>query len=218
MRHGNATAVVGQGNVFVAPRLRCGCHSGDGNRAVGPVRVHVKVAPNIGEIHKLRQLAGLGSRDLTAILAQFRFNECKPELLVDLFLRGAGNPPFSRKQPIFVQLPAMLVGKPAQRNVVSFGTGEIQQRGAIAFLRHRADIDLQAGAKHHGGARRAMRGNLRDVFVLHQPGSDRGTIPRGHQHIKVADRVAAPAITSGDHDASATAKKSDQRVGLGFSH
>ena len=101
---------------------------------------------------------------------------------------------------------------------MGFRAGEIQKRRAIAFLRHRANIDLQAGAQHHGGARRPVGEDLRDILIVHQPVADRGAILRGHQHIEIADRVAAPAIAAGDDDASAVAEKADQRFGLGFGH
>ena len=166
--------------------------------------------------HQLRQLVRLGERDLAAILAQLRRDEGKPELLVDLLLGGAGDPPLAGKQAVFVELPVALVGEAAQRDVVRLGAGEIQQRRAIALLRHGADIDLQAGAQHDGRARRAMGENLGDVLVTDELVADRRPVRRRHQDIEIADGVAAAAIAAGDHDAAAVAQKADQRLGFGF--
>ena len=218
MRHGDPTAVIGQGDVFVAPRLRRFCHPGDGDRAVGPVRVHVKVASHIRKSYKFGQFAGLRRCDFAAVLAQLRRDVSEPELLVDVFLGSAGDPPLAGEQAVFVQLPAAVIGEPAQRDVVGFRAGEIKKRRAIAFLRHSADIDLQAGTQHHGGAGRPVGYDLRDIFIFHQPVADRGAVFRGHQHVEIADGVAPPPITAGDDDAPATAEIADQGLGLGFGH
>ena len=69
MRHGDALAVVGEGHVGVAKRLRPFRHRLDGRGAVGPVGVHVKIAANVRRGHEARQLARRGERDFTAVLA-----------------------------------------------------------------------------------------------------------------------------------------------------
>ena len=107
-------------------------------------------------------------------------------------------------------------GETAQRDVVRLGAGEIEQRGAIALLRYRTHVDLQAGAEHDGRARRAVRKNLGDVLVVHELIADRRAILRSHHNVQIADRVAAPAIAAGNDDAAAIAEKAHQRFCFGF--
>src|SRR5258706_5237201 len=82
MRHGDAPAVVGERDVRVAERARTFCHGFDGGGAVGPVGVHVEVAPNVRQAQESRQLIALGERDLAAVLAQFRQNKSEAELVI----------------------------------------------------------------------------------------------------------------------------------------
>ena len=72
MRHGNATAVIGQRNVFIAARLRRLGHRFDGGRAVSPIGMDMEIAANVRAGHETRQLVRPGQRDLAAILAQLR--------------------------------------------------------------------------------------------------------------------------------------------------
>ena len=75
MRHGYAPAVIGYGDVFVAPPLRgCG-HFGDRDSSVGPVGMNVKVTFDVIERNEIRQMCLLRRRDLAAILAQLGRNE-----------------------------------------------------------------------------------------------------------------------------------------------
>ena len=209
VRHGDATAVVGKGDVLVAPRLRRGRHDCDGGRAVGPVGVDMEIAADVGDGHETRQPVCLGGRYLAAVLAQFRLDECKTELLIDLRFGDAGNPPFAGKHTVLVQFPAVLVGEAAQRDVVSFGAGKIEQRGAVAPLRDGADIDLQARPQHDGGARGTVGENFSHIFIAHQLIADGNTIPGRYQNIEIADCIAAPAVAAGYDDAPAVAKIAD---------
>ena len=61
-----------------------------------------------------------------------------------------------------------------------------------------------------------MGDDLRDVVILHQSVPDRRAVLRSHQHVEIADRVAAPAIAAGDNHAPAIAEKGNQRIGLGL--
>ena len=76
---------------------------------------------------------------------------------------------------------------------MSLGSGEIQQRSAVALRRHDPQIDLQARAQHHRGAGGAMGENLGHILVAQQSVGDRGAIARGRQDVEIADRVAAAA-------------------------
>ncbi len=84
--HRDATAVIGQRNVFVALRPRRHGHRFDRGRAVGPIGMNMQVSANVRPRHQKRQLVGPGKRDLAAILAQFGRDERKPEFLVDFLL------------------------------------------------------------------------------------------------------------------------------------
>ena len=165
----------------------------------------MQIAANIRQRNQAWQLVRPSERNLAAILAQFRRNERKSELLIDLLFRNACDPSFAGKQAVLVELPLVLVGHATQRDVVSLGAGEIEQRRSVALLRHRADIDLQAGAQHHRRAGRSVGKDLRDVFITYQFITDGGAILRRHQNVEIADRIAAPAKAAGHDHAPAIA-------------
>ena len=136
--------MIGQRHVGVAARLRRLRHVLDGRGAIGPIGMDMQIAADVVDADQTRQRAGLGERDLAAVLAHFRRDIGKAELPVDLFLGSAGDAPLARKQAIFVQFPFMVVGDAAQGDVMRLGAGKIEQRGAIALLGHRAHVDLDA--------------------------------------------------------------------------
>lgn len=145
MGHGDAPAMVGERDILVTELVRRLDHGLDGRGAVGPVGMDMKIAAQVRQGHEVGQLVGLGQRDLAAVLAQLRRDEGESQLLVDLFLGGAGNPPLPGEQAVFVEFPAAVERQAAQRDVVGLRSGEIEQRGTIALLRHGAQIDLEAG-------------------------------------------------------------------------
>ena len=176
----------------------------------------MKIAAHVSDRHETRQLVSLGECDLAAILAQLRRDVSKSKLLVDFFLGGAGDPPFAGKQSIFVELPVMLIGEAAQRDIVRLGAGEIYERGAIALLRYGANIDLQPSTQHDGRARGAVGENLGDVVVTDQFVADGRSVLRRHQDVKIAHRVATTAVAASHHHAAAVAETLYQRLSLGF--
>ena len=107
-------------------------------------------------------------------------------------------------------------GNGAQPDVVRLRAGEVEERGAVALLRHGADVDLQARAQHDRRTGRAVGENIGDVFVAHQLIADRRAVLRRHHNVQISDRVAAPAITAGHDDATAVAEKAHQRFRFGF--
>ena len=100
---------------------------------------------------------------------------------------------------------------------MGLGTGEIEERSAIALFRHRTYINLPAGTEHDCRARPAVGKNLGDVLVPHQPIADRRAIHRRDHDVQITDRVATPTIAAGDDDAAAVAEKTYQRLGFSFS-
>ncbi len=106
--HGDAAAVVGERDVFVAARpCRLG-HGFDGSGAVGPVGMDMEIPANIRRDYQTRQLVRRCKRNLTAILAQFGWDEGQSEFFVDFFFGEAGNPPPAGKQAVLVELPAAM--------------------------------------------------------------------------------------------------------------
>jgi hypothetical protein len=118
MRHSDATAVVGQRDIFVALRLRSLGHGCNGSGAVRPIGTHMKITADVRSRYQRRQIARIGKREFAAVLAQFGRDVGESELLVDLFLGGTGQPPPARKQAVFVQLPAAANGDGAERDIV----------------------------------------------------------------------------------------------------
>ena len=159
----------------------------------------------------------LGQGNLAAVLAQFRRHEGQVELLVDLILSRTGNPSPALEKPVFIELPAAVIGDPAQCNVVGLGPGEIHQRRAIAALRDDSKIDLKPRAQHDGRSRRTMGENVRDVLVGDEAIADGRTVARGDEDIKIPDRIATAAVASGRHDLTLVqvlAQEADERLRL----
>ena len=92
----------------------------------------VQVAADVVDGDQLGQRADFRRRHLAAVLAHLRRNESEAELVVDILLGRAGDAAAAGEQPVFVELPLARIGEAAQRDVVRLGTGEIEERGAIA--------------------------------------------------------------------------------------
>ena len=178
----------------------------------------MEVAANVRGNQEAWQLVSLCERDFPPVLAQFRRNEGKPQLGVDFLLGSAGNAPRSGEQPVFIELPMAPERQAAQGNIVSLGTGEIEQGRTIAFLRHGAHVDLEAGAQHDRGAGRAVRDDFCDVFVALQFLADRRAVRGRGQHVEIADGIATPAIAAGSHDPAAVAQIGEQRLCFRLNH
>jgi ribonucleotide reductase alpha subunit len=61
-----------------------------------------------------------------------------------------------------------------------------------------------------------MGEHLGDVFVTDRLVADSGSMGRGHDQVRIADRVTAAAIGTGDHDTTAAAEKTHQCFRFGF--
>ncbi len=73
---------------------------------------------------------------------------------------------FQRRQGVFVQREAHVVGAAAQLDVVLFGAGEIEQRRAEAVFLEQAHIDLQAVVEGEADFVLAVRQNLIDAGIF----------------------------------------------------
>ncbi len=89
-----------------------------------------------GKLYELRQFVGFGGFDFAGHFAKFRLDVVEAELGVDFLFGLAGDDfaAFQRGQCVFIQRPAHVEGAAAEGDVVSFGAGEIKQRGAEVFL------------------------------------------------------------------------------------
>ncbi len=113
----------------------------------------------------------------------------------------------------------MIVGDPAQRDIMRLRAGEIHQGGAVTRVRDNAQIDLQSGSQHDRGPRRAMRRDACHILVFREPIAHSLAILSGHEDIEIANRVAAPAIAACHDDlsfAEALTQIADERFRLDF--
>ena len=76
--------------------------------------------------------------------------------------------------------------------------GEIDQRRPIAFVRHDANVDLQARAKRRGGSGRPCRNDFLDFWEASEPIDDRLAAARRDDHVEIAHGFLAPAKAAGD--------------------
>ena len=158
----------------------------------------MQVAADVAQRHEMRQPAAPRGVHLALVFAQFRRHRGKAEAAVKLRLRPSGEQLLALEQPVFVELPAALDGKLAQRDVVRLGTREIHQRRAVARLRHHAQVHLQPVAQPHRRARRPLFHHLRDVLVAGEAPHHLLPAGRGDHDVEVAHRLAPPAEAAGD--------------------
>ena len=150
------------------------------------------------------QLVMFGGLDLAGILAQLRRDEIELELGVDfLFGRPGDAPPaFQRGQRVFVERPAHLVGAPAQRHVVLFRPGEVEQGSAAIFRLEQAHVHLQARAQPEADLVLTLRQRLRVFRERQNVLRERvhvllGVLARErNQQIEIADGFLAAAERS----------------------
>ena len=202
VRDGHGLAVIGQRNIFVAQILRRQRHFLDRVLAVARRGVHLQVAANVIQLDQIGQ-AMLGGRvDFARVFAQFRRNVVEAQLGVNLLLGRASHGPLAleRRQRVFVQRVAHLVGAAAQRDVVFLRSGEIEQRGAKAFLFENPHVDLQSVLQNEADLVLAVRQRLVDSREFENVLRDRfdgfRRVLSGRerdQQVEVADRfLAAP--------------------------
>ena len=208
-------AVIRDGDVFIAACLGGGGHLGERSGAVAPGGVGMEVAAHVGKLDQARQPILPRQRDFTAIFPQLRRHICQSELSVDFLLGRPGDRLVAFEQPVFIELPAVLIGDPAQRDVVGLGSREIEQCRPVGLRRNDAKIDLQSRTQDHRGPGRTVGGDLRHVFVSRQFVADLGAVASRHQDIEIADRIAPPPVAACDHDL-ALADPLAQRMGKGL--
>ena len=108
--------------------------------------MHLQVALHVLQGDQVRQLVVFGGGDLAGILAQLWRDEIQLQLRIDLFLGAACDTFLTLQgcQSIFVEGEPHVVSPPAQRHVVFFRAGKIEQgRAEILFLQQ-PHVHLQA--------------------------------------------------------------------------
>ena len=115
----------------------------------------------------------------------------------------------------------MFVGEAAQRNVVSFGAGKIEQRGAITPFRDGADIMTSGSRPQNTTVVRDLAWReFAHILSPHQLIAARHTIPgRLREHRDQTDCIAAPAVAAGYDDARPPLRRvADNGLSLSFGH
>ena len=197
--HAHPFRVVGDGQVFIAPRLGGLGHLLQGVAAVGGLGVGVEVAPDVRQGDELREPALLGRGDFAPILPQLRLDEGQVHHGEDLRFGAAGEARLPPEDPVFVDLEAPLHPQVADGDVVGLGAGEVMQGGAVALLGHHPQVHLQAVAQHHGGFGVAPGQHLAHVFVGHEGVHHPPGLLAGDQDVQVAHGLLAAAVAAG-HD------------------
>ena len=207
--------VIGHDLVGVAAAARELSHGFDRHRAVGPVRMGVEVALEVGLGDEIRQAAGEGRLDLAAILAQLRLDERQPEKVICLRLRGEdaeltalvrGDDLAGLVDPgeaVLAQAPALVARHRSEPDVVLLRAGEMDEVGAALAGPHDHEVDLWAAATE--ADRRLVQAAADDRLDRGQTAEHLDDVVRVvglRQEIEVTDRFPPPAVRAGGHDAS----------------
>src|SRR5262249_30174237 len=132
---GCALAVIGDRRVFVARVGDSREHLFERGPTVGLIGVELDQAAQIVLFDQSRELATLGSLDLASSLPQLRLDVGERQLPVDRRLVRGVNSLFSLgpEEAVLVQLQSHSLGSSTQLDVVLFGAGEVEKRGAELF-------------------------------------------------------------------------------------
>ncbi len=143
-----------------------------------------------------------GGGDLAGVLAKFGRDEVELQLGVNFLFGATGDAAFTlqRRQGIFVQRIAHIVGPATQSDVVLLGSGEIEERRAEAFLVEQTHVHLEAAVEGKAHLVLAMRQNLIDAGIFQDVFGDgvdvflRGVaVGQGQEQIEIADSFPATA-------------------------
>ena len=205
VRHPKPRRVVGDGEIAVAFRLRPQRHRLERVAAVGPVRVRVKVAPDVADRDERGKGVPRRRVDLAAVLAQLRRDPVHPERGVDLLFAGAGELLAARLgadavEPVLVQQELALERDPAQADVVLLRAGEVEERCAPRAGRHDAQVDLHPARDQHRRLRVAVREDALDRRGADEGGHDRRRVVAAGDDVDVADRLAEAPQAARDRE------------------
>ncbi len=155
--------MVGDGEILQAGLARLKRHLLDRGASVGIGRMAVQIAAQVAALKQARADDACGRRlDLAAVLAQFGRDQGQAQRAVNFFLAGARHALVAAEQSVLVeQHPGALRHAP-QMDAMGLGAGEVHQRGAVAFARHHAQVNLQPAAQHDAGFGLALAQHLLD--------------------------------------------------------
>ena len=139
--------VVADRDVATAAVLGRQHHLLERRTAVRPVRVHVEVALQVGELDEARQLAVARRLELAPVLAQLRRNPGVAEVRVDAPPRPRpGRSRRSRRleNAVLGDREAAPDGVLPQRDVVVLRAGEVLEQVAVALRRNDAEVEAKA--------------------------------------------------------------------------
>ena len=135
--------------------------------------------------------------DLAPVFAQFRFDVAQSDGGVDLLFTFTRDCFVPFEDAVFVEFESLVDGDFAQSDGVAFGAGEVLECGTVAFLFHDAQIDLQGVLEDDGRACRTGADHF-DYLVKGDEVVDHlFWCVGGAEDIQIADRLLAPAKTSG---------------------
>src|SRR6266581_2770865 len=120
----------------------------------------------------MRQLVIFGGGDFAGVFPQFGRNEIQLQLRINLFFAASGDALFTleRRERVFVERQPHVVGAAAQRHVVFFRAGEIEQGGAKVFFFEQSNVNLQSVLQREADLVFSVRqrlidaGKRKDVF------------------------------------------------------
>ncbi len=195
--------MIGQDDVLVPEASGRARHDLDAVDAIGPVRVGVRVAADVGGGDQVRQRPGQRGLDLAVALPNLRRDPGKAEPLVHIGLlrieqQLAG---LDDLEALLRQRPAAVQGHAAQRDVVLLAAGEVDEVRAPRLRRANHQVDARAVGHQDARLVGAGRDDLVDLAQLVERGDHRRWVVDRGEQVEVADRRPPSAERAGHLDA-----------------
>ncbi len=195
--------MLGDGAVGVTACPARAHHGLERDLPIAAVGMHVQVGAQVLELDQPGQRAGASELDLAGRLAQLGRDPGQIERPVDLLLGAPRHPlaiRFAAGQAVFVERQALVDRDAPQLDVVRLAAGEIEQRRAERRARHHAHVHLEAAPELDRGFGLPLAEDVGDVGVAHERLHHRLEVRAAHQHVEVADGLAAAPEGTGDLD------------------
>src|SRR5215831_17648632 len=158
--------MVSDCQIFIAVSPRCFSHLENRVSAVGDFGMAMEVAADIIQFNQTRYFVILGSIYFPTVFAQLRRNPLEPQFLVYLSFGCARQPAFSFEEPVFVQLPFVMLYQLAQCDIVGLGPGEIHKRSAEGLWLEKPEIHLEPATQLYGHALGAAAEDAFDARII----------------------------------------------------
>ncbi len=215
--HEQVRRVIGDGVVRVTAGTGCRHHVRQRGHAVGEAGVGMQVAADIGVGDHDRELAAEGGLHLAGVFAQCRRHPGQAEPVIDLLL-GPGDDQLTAdrvEQAVLRQLEFLADGDLADPHVVRLRSGEVLQGGSPGIQRDHPQVHLQPAISADRRLGVTAPDDLGDPWQPGERGHQRSRVPRGREHVHVADGfpkaaqracVRAPQAPGGCADGSDNAR------------